>query len=45
MSMFQLSQVLLILAVLVAGWRWLPQPYQSVQRVKLPNTGESDRRR
>jgi len=35
MSMFQLGQISFVLIVVLAGWRWLPQPRQSVQRVKM----------
>lgn len=45
MSMFQLSQVLLILAVLVVGWDWLLQPCQAVQRLRLPGVVDIDRSR
>jgi hypothetical protein len=37
MSMFQLGQISFVLIVVLAGWRWLPQPRQSVQRVKMLN--------
>jgi hypothetical protein len=36
MSMIQLGQTFLILFVLLAGWRWLPQPRHAASAGRSP---------